>query len=77
VGTVKPGQSIGTGAALLGESSPVDAVVIEPARYMCWPLSDIRAFLDRKPDLRVALTQLTNQELARKIHLVAQDGGVG
>jgi hypothetical protein len=32
---------------------------------------------DRKPDLRVALTQLTNQELARKIHLVAQDGDVG
>lgn len=78
LGTVKPGQSIGTGTALLGEPSPVDAVVVEPARYMCWPLSDIRAFLDRKPDLRVALTQLTNQELARKMHLaVAQDGVVG
>jgi CRP-like cAMP-binding protein len=71
LGTLQPGQSIGTGSALLGEPSPVDAVVVEPARYMCWPLSDIRAFLDRKPDLRVALTRLTNQELARKLQQAA------
>jgi hypothetical protein len=53
--------------ALLGDASPVDAVASESTRYLCWPLAGIRAFLDRKPELRSTLAQLTNQELARKM----------
>jgi Popeye protein conserved region len=68
LGTITPGQAIGTAMALLGEPSAVDAVVTEPTRYLRWPLAGIRAFLDQKPELRATLVQLTNQELARKMH---------
>ncbi len=78
LGTIKPGQAIGTALALLDEASPVDAVVTEASRYLCWPLAGIRSFLERKPELRATLAQLTNQELARKMQqAVAPDAGVG
>jgi hypothetical protein len=70
-GTLRPGQAIGTAMALLGEASPVDAVVSESTRYLCWPLAGIRTFLDRKPELRSTLSRLTNQELARKMQQAA------
>jgi hypothetical protein len=67
LGSLKAGQAIGTAAALLDEPSPIDAVVSETLRYLCWPLSDIRAYLDRKPELRATLAHMNNQDLARKM----------
>jgi CRP-like cAMP-binding protein len=69
LGTLTPGQAIGTASALLDQPSLVDAVVTEAARYLRWPLSDIRTYLDRKPELRAALAHMNNQDLARKMHL--------
>jgi hypothetical protein len=37
VGTLVPGQLVGTALALTGEPSPVEATFTGPARYMCWP----------------------------------------
>jgi hypothetical protein len=52
---------------LTGDPSPVDASFIEPGRYICWPLYNIRSFLDKKPELRVTLQNLVNRDLAAKL----------
>src|SRR5262249_29634333 len=64
---LEPGRLIGTALALTGDPSPVEATFTKPARYMCWPLESIRSFLDRRPELRVALQGLVNRELAGKL----------
>ena len=70
IGEVGPGHILGTAIALMGEPSPIDAIVLEPARYICWSLSSIRAFLDKKPELRAALQRMASEDLARKLHRV-------
>ncbi len=73
LGSLAPGHVIGSALALIGEPSPVDARFIAAARYMRWPLSNLRAFIDKRPDLRDALRQASSIDLARKIEgLVAQ-----
>jgi hypothetical protein len=67
LGTVEPGTLIGTALALTGDPSPVDAWFSEPARLICWPLADLRRFMDKRPELRVALQRLVNYDLARKL----------
>ena len=67
VGTLGPGHVIGTALALTGEPSPVNAAFTETARYMCWPLSELRAFLDKRPELRTTLQGLVNRDLASKV----------
>lgn len=67
VGVLQPGKLIGTAVALTGEPSPVEATFAETARYMCWPLHSIRSFLDKRPELRVVLQSLANQDLAKKL----------
>jgi CRP-like cAMP-binding protein len=52
LGAFGPGQLIGTELALTGDPSPVDVTFTEPGRYMCWPLYNIRSFLDKRPELR-------------------------
>lgn len=63
----KPGRVIGTALALTGDPSPVDATFTEPGRYMCWPLYNIRSFLDKRPELRTTLQSLVNRDLAAKL----------
>lgn len=67
VGVIQPGTLIGTAVALTGEPSAVDATFAEAARYICWPLYSIRSFLDKRPELRVTLQALANQDLAKKL----------
>ncbi|HSD74125.1 MAG TPA: Crp/Fnr family transcriptional regulator [Steroidobacteraceae bacterium] len=67
LGTLKPGTLIGTALALTGDASAVDAWVTEPARFMCWPLTDLRRFMDKRPELRVSLQSLVSHDLARKL----------
>ena len=67
VGTLKPGTLIGTALALTGDPSPVDAWFSEAARLICWPLVDLRRFMDKRPELRVLLQRLVNQDFARKL----------
>jgi hypothetical protein len=65
-----PGQLIGTALALTGTASVVDAVFTASARYMSWPLQSLRAFLDKRPELRVTLQGLANRDLAGKLERV-------
>jgi hypothetical protein len=53
--------------ALTGDPSPVDATFTETGRYMCWPLYNLRSFLDKRPELRVTLQSCVNRELAGKL----------
>ena len=67
IGTMRPGQIIGTALALTGDPSPVEITFTGPARYMRWPLPSLRRFMDRRPDLRVTLQGLVNRDLAGKV----------
>ncbi|HYX74294.1 MAG TPA: hypothetical protein VE819_06395 [Steroidobacteraceae bacterium] len=64
---MKPGQVIGTALALTNTPSPISASFIENGRYIEWPLEQVRAFLDRHPELRLALQRHVSQDLARKL----------
>jgi CRP-like cAMP-binding protein len=64
---LKPGHLIGTALALTGQPSPIAATFTEAARYFVWPLGNIRAFLDKRPDLRIILQNLVNHDLAAKL----------
>jgi hypothetical protein len=55
---------------MTGNPSPFTASFTEPGRYMCWPLSHLRAFLDKRPELRVTLQGLVNRDPAGKLEAV-------
>jgi Popeye protein conserved region len=65
--TLRSGQAIGTALALTDTPSQVSASFTEAGRYIQWPVSQLRVFSDRNPDLRVILQGLVNQDLARKL----------
>jgi hypothetical protein len=67
LGQLSPGHIIGTALALTGDPSPVAVTFSEPARYMRWSLPSLRRFVDRRPDLRVALQSLVSRDLAGKL----------
>jgi Popeye protein conserved region len=67
LGVIQPGTLIGTGLALAGGPSPVDASFAAAARYFSWPLHDLRSFADKRPEIRASLQRLVNQDLARKL----------
>ena len=67
LGTMQPGTLIGTALALTGDASPIDASFSEPARLICWPLADLRRFIDKRPELRESLQRLVNQDFAHKL----------
>ena len=64
---LKPGYLIGTGLALSGEPAPVAATFRETARYFAWPLTSLRVFLEKRPELRSALQSLLNRDLVTKL----------
>ena len=72
LGRLEPGQIVGSSLALTGSVSPVDAAFAGPGRYMRWPLSSIRTFVDKRPELRVTLQALVNRDLAGKVERLAE-----
>lgn len=72
LGRLDPGQIVGSTLALTGSPSPLDAAFTGPARYIRWPLANIRAFLDKRPDLRVTLQELVNRDLAGKVEHITE-----
>jgi hypothetical protein len=67
LGTFAAGQVIGLALAVTDEPATFDATFSEPGRYMSWPLPSLRKFLDRRPELRVALQRLAGHDLAVKV----------
>lgn len=82
LGGFAPGQIVGMALAVTGEPSSFDAAFTAPGRYMSWPLPSLRKFLDKRPELRIALQRLVSHDLATKIErLMPRDtpleGGAG
>ena len=75
MGRLEPGRIIGTALALTGAPSPVAATFTEPARYMSWSLPSLRTFMDKRPDLRVALQALVSRDLAGKVEQLLPQSG--
>jgi hypothetical protein len=73
-GTVEPGQVIGLALALNDDAAAFDAAFSEPGRYMSWPLPSLRKFLDRRPELRIALQRLAGHDLAAKVERLMPQG---
>lgn len=74
LGDLKPGRVVGTTSALLGQPSLVDAVFVEPARYIRWSVADIQVFLDKKPELRATLERLAHHDLALQAYQFVSAG---
>jgi hypothetical protein len=74
LGSFTPGQIIGLALAVTGEAASFDAVFREPGRYMSWPLASLRQFLDKRPELRVALQRLASHDLATKVERLVPRG---
>lgn len=67
IGTIEPGLVVGTALALTGNPSPVAAIAQPGARFIQWNATELRTFVDKRPELRTALSSLVNAELARKV----------
>jgi Popeye protein conserved region len=68
--TMEPGHVIGPGLALTDTPSPVSAAFTETGRYIQWSLAQLRIFLERNPELRIALQRHVSQDLVRKLEAV-------
>jgi CRP-like cAMP-binding protein len=71
LGDLGPGNVIGTALALSGDPSPIEASFSESGRYIRWPLDSLRAFVDRRPELRHALQSFLNRDLSAKVEALA------
>ncbi len=67
VGSVEPGQLVGTAGVLIDGVAPCDFVVEAPGRYIALPLADVQVFLDKDPELRSQIRQIISAELAEKL----------
>jgi signal transduction histidine kinase len=67
VARLAPGHLVGPALVLTGNPSPVDARFAAAGRYIGWSTETLRVFLDKRPDLRVALQQVTSRDLAAKL----------
>jgi hypothetical protein len=66
-----PGHVMGTALSLTGNPSPFSASFVDSGRYIRWPLADVRAFLDKRPDLRRIMQNLVSRDLAGKLEALA------
>ena len=68
IGILRPGEPVGTAGVLLNNIQQCDFVVETPCRYIAWPLAEVQQFLDKDPDLRAQIRDITSADLAAKIH---------
>jgi CRP/FNR family transcriptional regulator, cyclic AMP receptor protein len=71
---MKPGHVIGTALALTDAPSPISASFTDAGRYIQWPISQLRVFLDQHPDLRLTLQRHVNRDLAKKLEVALSLG---
>jgi hypothetical protein len=68
VAQLQPGDVIGTGIALSGQTSLYSADFAQDSRYMSWRVSDIARFRDRNPDLATKFNDIVNHYLIAQIN---------
>src|SRR6202000_59484 len=52
---LQPGQFIGSIDYVTQETASADILAIEPTRYVSWPKSKLKDFMDKNPDLHLVL----------------------
>ncbi len=52
---LEPGQFIGSFSYVPEEPAPANIVSLEPTRYVSWPKSKLKEFMNKNPDLHSAL----------------------
>jgi hypothetical protein len=52
---LEPGQFIGSISYVTEETAPANIVSLEPTRYVSWPKSKLKEFMNKNPDLHSAL----------------------
>src|SRR5262249_12157285 len=61
----QPGNFIGSISYVTEETAPGNVVAIEPTRYVSWPKSKLKDFMNKNPDLHSALKSTLAIDLAR------------
>jgi hypothetical protein len=62
---LQPGQFIGSISYVTEETAPVNVVALEPTRYVSWPKSKLKDFMNKNPDLHSALKSTLAIDLTR------------
>ena len=67
----RPGEIIGDANVYSGIASSVDIVPRTPLSLAKWNIAQLRAFLERRPELRTRLLEIEGADLSRKLHALA------
>lgn len=62
---LQPGQFIGSISYVTGETAPANVVSLEPTRYVSWSKAALKEFMEKSPDLHLALETTLAIDLAR------------
>jgi CRP-like cAMP-binding protein len=65
VAELQPGYFIGSISYVTEEMAPANVVALEPTRYVSWPKSKLKAFMNKNPDLHSALKSTLAIDLTR------------
>ena len=68
IGSLGPGELVGTAGMLLDNTQQCDFVVDAPCRYIAWPLAEVQRFAEKDPEIRAQIRNLISEDLAAKIH---------
>jgi hypothetical protein len=63
-----PGQFIGGISYITDETAPANVVAIELTRYFVWPISKLKSFLSKNPDLHAALQTTLAIDFTKWLH---------
>ena len=63
----EPGQFVGGISFVTDEPAPGDVVTLEPVRYVSWRKSDMKAYLEKAPELCAALAMILNVNLTKML----------
>jgi CRP-like cAMP-binding protein len=77
VAQLHPGEVVGAGIALAGQTSAFDAGFAGDARYMSWSVDSINRFLDNNPGLALKFNDVVNRYLVAQINKLALHVGDG
>lgn len=65
---LQPGQFIGSISYVTEEIAPANIVSLEPTRYLSWPKSKLKDYMNRNPDLHSALKTALAIDLTKWLH---------
>jgi hypothetical protein len=67
IGTLGPGDLVGSALLIAGVPPQGDGVVTEPLRCLCWKVGALQRYTDRKPAARQQLARIVNKDLTAKL----------